>query len=44
MQVGVSGLLEAVTLLLQEAWQPPRTLMFAFGHDEEVGGELGAGA
>lgn len=39
---GVLGLLEAVELLLGENFQPERTIYFAFGEDEEVGGELGA--
>ncbi len=42
-QVGVAGMLEAATLLLRQGWRPRRTLYFAFGQDEEVGGELGAG-
>ena len=42
-QVGVAGLLESVALLLDEGWQPTRTVMLAFGQDEEVGGDKGAG-
>lgn len=38
----VVGLLEAATLLLEEGFEPERTIYFAFGHDEEVGGEFGA--
>lgn len=38
----VVGLLEATSMLLQEGFQPERTIYFAFGHDEEVGGEYGA--
>ena len=34
--------LEAVEMMLAAGVQPQRTLMLAFGHDEEVGGELGA--
>lgn len=41
-KVGAVGLLEAATALLREGFKPPRTLMFAFGQDEEVGGEMGA--
>ncbi|KAG2501991.1 hypothetical protein HYH03_000487 [Edaphochlamys debaryana] len=41
-KVGVSGLLEAATLLLREGWAPRRTLYLAFGQDEEVGGDKGA--
>lgn len=37
------ALLEATEHLLQQGHQPDRTIMLAFGHDEEVGG-LGAGA
>jgi carboxypeptidase PM20D1 len=36
------ALLEAVEMLLEEGFSPQRTLMFAFGHDEEVGGYRGA--
>lgn len=43
-QIGVIGLLEAVELLFSEGWTPQRTLLFAFGQDEEVGGDAGAGA
>lgn len=34
--------LEAVELLLQSGFEPRRTLVFVYGHDEEVGGALGA--
>ena len=34
--------LEAVELLLQAGFAPKRTVYFIFGHDEEVGGRLGA--
>jgi carboxypeptidase PM20D1 len=33
---------EAVELLLGEGFAPRRTVMLAFGHDEEVGGKAGA--
>jgi carboxypeptidase PM20D1 len=36
---GVLGLLEAVEMLLAEGHRPLRTVLLAFGHDEEVGGE-----
>jgi carboxypeptidase PM20D1 len=36
------AILEAVEGLLAEGFAPERTLLLAFGHDEEVGGELGA--
>ncbi|MCP5055688.1 MAG: M20/M25/M40 family metallo-hydrolase [bacterium] len=39
---GVIGWLEAAEALLANAFQPARTLVFAFGHNEEVGGEGGA--
>ncbi len=32
------AILEAVEILAREGFQPRRTLMLAFGHDEEVGG------
>jgi carboxypeptidase PM20D1 len=36
------GILEAAESLLAQGFQPERTFYFAFGHDEEVGGESGA--
>ena len=42
-QVSAVALLEAATSLLAEGWSPERTLMLAFGQDEEVGGAYGAG-
>tara|TARA_R110002073_G_scaffold4213_1_gene27980 strand:- start:120696 stop:122123 length:1428 start_codon:yes stop_codon:yes gene_type:complete len=36
------GLLEAVEKLLEEGYQPSRTIYLASGHDEEVGGANGA--
>jgi carboxypeptidase PM20D1 len=33
-----TAILDAVELLVQENYQPQRTIYFAFGHDEEVGG------
>lgn len=38
----VMGLLEAVEYLLNTGYQPERTLMLAFGHDEETLGKRGA--
>lgn len=38
----VIALMEAMELLLSENVQPERTIYFAFGHDEEVGGKDGA--
>ena len=39
---GVIGLLESVNYWIQNGYQPERTLLFAFGHDEELGGRNGA--
>ena len=39
---GVLGLLEAVEHLLGQGFQPERTILLAFGHDEEVSGVHGA--
>ncbi len=41
-KVGVISLLEAVERLLAQGYQPRRTLVFGFGHDEEIGGDEGA--
>ncbi|MDG1763152.1 MAG: M20 family peptidase [Flavobacteriaceae bacterium] len=38
------GLLEAVEKLLEESYEPTRTIYLVFGHDEEVGGSNGAAA
>lgn len=40
---GVIIWLEAAELLLAEGFVPERGLFFAFGHDEEIGGNAGAG-
>jgi len=32
----------AIQSLIQQNFQPKRTLLFAYGHDEEIGGEQGA--
>jgi len=37
-KLNVTGLMEAAEALAAQGWQPPRSLLFAFGHDEEVGG------
>lgn len=39
---GLMGQFEAAELLLASGWQPERTIYFAFGHDEEIGGTQGA--
>lgn len=38
----VVGTLEAIEMLLGEGYQPARTVLLAYGHDEEVGGAGGA--
>lgn len=39
---GVVGIMEAVEALATAGFRPARTLILAFGHDEEVGGGAGA--
>jgi carboxypeptidase PM20D1 len=41
-KVSVFALLESMEHLLSEGIKPERTLYFAFGHDEELGGSKGA--
>jgi carboxypeptidase PM20D1 len=41
---GVVGMLEATTFLLVDGFQPARTVYLSFGHDEEIGGPMGAAA
>jgi carboxypeptidase PM20D1 len=43
-KVGVMGILEAMELLIGKGFQPKRTILLAFGHDEEVSGPHGAAA
>jgi carboxypeptidase PM20D1 len=43
-KASVMTILEAVELLATSGHQPARTIYLAFGHDEEVGGDLGARA
>ena len=38
------GIMEAAETLLERGFHPTRTLIFSFGHDEEVGGLAGARA
>lgn len=40
----VFGILESVEMLLKQGFKPKRTVYLAFGHDEEIGGKLGAQA
>lgn len=40
----VMSLLETAEYLIAEGYQPKRSIYFAFGHDEEVGGDRGARA
>lgn len=40
----VVTMMEAVTYLLKEGFQPKQTVYLSFGHDEEIGGEQGAAA
>ncbi|MGI9285298.1 MAG: M20/M25/M40 family metallo-hydrolase [Pseudomonadales bacterium] len=42
-KVGVISLLEAINNLLLQGYRPKRTLVFGFGHDEEISGRDGAG-
>eukprot|EP00877_Chromochloris_zofingiensis_P000762 jgi/Chrzof1/10687/Cz05g08190.t1 len=42
-KISAVALLEAAAALLDDGYSPERTLMFAFGQDEEVGGACGAG-
>jgi carboxypeptidase PM20D1 len=37
------GIMEAATQLISKGFQPNRDIYFAFGHDEEVSGQNGAG-
>lgn len=40
-KAGIIGQLEAAEALITAGFKPRRTVMFAFGHDEELGGENG---
>lgn len=42
-KASVIATLEAVESLLAQGFQPQRTLLFSFAHDEEIGGKEGAG-
>ncbi len=41
-KISVIGNMEAVEYLLSQNYQPTRSMYFAFGHDEELGGVYGA--
>jgi len=41
-KIGVISLLEAAETLLEQGFEPERSLVFGFGHDEEIGGLEGA--
>lgn len=41
---GVMAIFEAIELLIASGFAPKRTVILAFGHDEEIGGERGAQA
>jgi carboxypeptidase PM20D1 len=41
-KITVMGILEAAEALLKQGFQPHRTVYFAFGYDEEIGGLQGA--
>ncbi len=43
-KAGVIAMLAAAERLLAAGFQPRRTVFLAFGHDEEIGGDAGAGA
>jgi carboxypeptidase PM20D1 len=38
-KINLIGILESAEKLLNENFQPERTLYFYFGHDEEIGGK-----
>ena len=41
-KVGVLAILEAAEILLNQGFRPRQTMLLAFGHDEEIGGQAGA--
>jgi len=41
-KISVLSILESAEMLLNEGFTPERTIYFAFGHDEEIGGANGA--
>lgn len=42
-KINVIALMETAEMLIAEGFQPSRTIYFSFGHDEEIGGDNGAG-
>ncbi|MEQ8748090.1 M20 family peptidase [Pyruvatibacter sp.] len=38
----IIAMMEAATMLLERGFQPQQTVYFSFGHDEEIGGRVGA--
>ncbi|MCB0602042.1 MAG: M20 family peptidase [Saprospiraceae bacterium] len=43
-KVSLMAIMESVEMLLESGFTPSRTIYLAFGHDEEIGGEQGAGS
>ncbi|KAK6176811.1 hypothetical protein SNE40_015042 [Patella caerulea] len=41
-KLGVFGILESMEYLLSNGFKPKRTIYIGFGHDEEIGGSVGA--
>jgi carboxypeptidase PM20D1 len=41
-KINLMGQLETAEYLLKSGFQPQRSIYFVFGHDEEIGGEMGA--
>lgn len=41
-KLGVSAMLQACEEILEQGFKPDRTVILAFGHDEELGGQTGA--
>lgn len=43
-KISLTGILEAIAQLLDTGFSPQRTVLLAFGHDEELSGAYGAGS
>jgi carboxypeptidase PM20D1 len=41
-KTGIIAQLEAIEILLKKGYKPKRTILLAYGHDEEIGGKNGA--